>query len=283
MRVLLLGAGGMLAHDLAARAPPEVALTALSRAELDVTDHGALAGAIRDLGPAIVINAAGYARVDDAERERDVAFAVNGVAPGAIGRAAAAARATVVHFSTDYVFDGEANAPYREEDLPNPLNVYGRSKLEGERALRESGAQHLIVRTQWLFGMGGRSFPRTMWERATAGVASRVVDDQVGRPTFTLDLSAAIWRLVGAGACGLMHVANAGTATWYDVARHVYAVAGVPALVTPCRTNEYAAPAPRPAWSVLDTSRLETTIGAPLPPWKDALGRLLAELNAPRR
>jgi len=282
VRVLLLGAGGMLAHDLIAHAPPDVALTPLGRAELDVTDRAALARAIRDLGPAVVINAAGYTRVDDAERERELAFAVNGVAPGAIGRAAAAAHATVVHFSTDYVFDGEANAPYREEDPPHPLNVYGESKLEGERTLAASGAEFLIVRTQWLFGRCGRSFPRTMWERATAGVASRVVDDQVGRPTSTLDLSGAIWRLVGAGACGLMHVANAGTATRYDVAQHVYAVAGVPALVTPCRTNEYATPAPRPAWSVLDTSRSETTIGAPLPPWKDALGRLLAELNAPR-
>lgn len=280
MRVLLLGAGGMLAHDLAAHAPPEVGLTALSRAELDVTDHAALAHAIRDLGPAIVINAAGYTRVDDAERERDMAFAVNGVAPGAIGRAAAAARATVVHFSTDYVFDGEAGAAYREKDPPHPLNVYGESKLEGERTLAASGAEFLIVRTQWLFGGCGRSFPRTMWERATQRLPTRVVADQTGRPTYTVDLARAVWRLVGLGTRGLLHAANAGVATWYDVAHRVFAAAGAPDLVTPCSTADFSTPARRPARAVLETARADALLGGPLPQWEQALDRFLAALRA---
>jgi len=276
VRVLLLGAGGMLAHDLAAHAPPEVGLTALSRAELDVTDHAALACAIRDLGPAVVINAAGYTRVDEAERERELAFAVNGVAPGAIGRAAAAARATVVHFSTDYVFDGEAGAAYREEDPPHPLNVYGESKLAGERALAASGAEFLIVRTQWLFGGCGRSFPRTMWERATQRLPTRVVADQTGRPTYTVDLARVTWRVALEGVRGVLHAANAGVASRYDVARRVFAAAGAEHLVVPCTTTDFPTPARRPAWSVLDSTRLDRLLGVSLPDWEDALRRFLS-------
>ena len=276
MRVLLLGAGGMLAHDLIAHAPPDVALTPLGRAELDVTDHAALARAIRDLGPAVVINAAGYTRVDDAERERGLAFAVNGVAPGAIGRAAAAARATVVHFSTDYVFDGEAGAAYREEDPPHPLNVYGESKLAGERALAASGAEFLIVRTQWLFGGCGRSFPRTMWERATQRLPTRVVADQTGRPTYTVDLARVTWRVALEGVRGVLHAANAGVASRYDVARRVFAAAGAEHLVVPCTTTDFPTPARRPAWSVLDSTRLDRLLGVSLPDWEDALRRFLS-------
>src|SRR5712692_9721032 len=217
VRVLLLGAGGMLAHDLAAHAPPEVALTPLTRAQLDVTEQSAVARAIRDLAPAVVINAAAYTRVDDAERERDLAFAVNGVAPGAIGRAAAAVRATVVYFSTDYVFDGTADAPYHEEDQTNALNVYGASKLEGERTLAASGAEFLIIRTQWLFGARGRSFPRTMWERARARVPSHPGSDQMGRPTSTVELARATWSLVEGGSRGTLHTTNAGQTSWYGL------------------------------------------------------------------
>ncbi len=276
MRVLLLGAGGMLAHDLIAHAPPDVALTPLGRAELDVTDQAALARAIRDLGPAVVINAAGYTRVDEAEKERELAFAVNGVAPGAIGRAAAAARASVVHFSTDYVFDGEAGAAYREEDPPHPLNVYGESKLEGERTLAASGADHLIIRTQWLFGGCGRSFPRTMWERATQHLPTRVVADQTGRPTYTVDLARVTWRVALQGVRGLLHAANAGVATWYDVARRVFAAAGAEHLVVPCTTTDFPTPARRPAWSVLDSTRLDRLLGVSLPDWEDALRRFFS-------
>ena len=278
MRVLLLGAGGMLAHDLAAHAPPDVTLTPLTHAQLDVTEQSAVAHAIRDLAPAVVINAAGYTRVDDAERARDLAFAVNGMAPGAIGRAAAAVRATVVHFSTDYVFDGKADAAYHEEDPPNALNVYGASKLEGERTLAASGAEFLIIRTQWLFGARGRSFPRTMWERARARVSSRAVIDQLGRPTYTVDLARATWRLVEARVRGTLHITNAGQTSWYELAQRVYAAAGAPELVTPCTTAEYRAAARRPARSVLDTTRAEANLGGPLPAWTDALERFLAQL-----
>lgn len=280
MRVLLLGAGGMLAHDLAALAPPGVMLTPLSHAQLDVTDHAALEHAIHDVRPAIVINAAAYTRVDEAERERDLALAVNGVAPGVIGRAAAAARATVVHFSTDYVFDGEGCAAYREEDPTHPLSVYGESKLAGERALAASGAQFLIVRTQWLFGRGGRSFPRTMWERAKKRQATRAVSDQTGRPTSTEDLARATWRLMDAGASGMFHVANQGSVSRYEVASRVFAQEGAHGLLTPCAGRDFPTAARRPAHAVLDTGLADTVLGGPLPVWEESLDHFLQTLRA---
>jgi len=269
----------MLAHDLAAHAPPDVALTPLRRVDLDVTDQAAVARAIRDVRPTIVLNAAGYTRVDEAERERDLAFAVNGVAPGDIGRAAAAVGSMVVHFSTDYVFDGEADAPYPEDARANPLNVYGASKLEGERRLAASGAHHLIIRTQWLFGARGRSFPRTMWERARARQSTRVVHDQLGHPTSAEDLARATWVLVSQGVRGLVHVANEGVASWYDVAQRVFAAAGAAQLVTCLTTADFPTPARRPARAVLETSRANALLGGPLRNWEEALDRFLEGLR----
>lgn len=295
MKVLLLGAGGMLARDVAARPPAGVELIARTKAEVDVTDPRAVASALADVQPDTIINCAAYTRVDEAERERHLALAVNGEAPGIIGKAAVSSipahrsplTPLVIHFSTDYVFDGAARRPYREGDPPQPVNAYGASKLAGERALAESGVRYLVVRTSWLFGLHGRAFPRTMWERATAGKPTRVVNDQVGRPTYTGDLASAVWRLVAAGmaeaAGAILHVANAGTATWYDVARRVFEAAGVPELVTPCTSAEYPTLARRPARSVLDTARYERLAGGPLPSWEDALTRFLATLGAEAR
>ncbi|HXF96007.1 MAG TPA: dTDP-4-dehydrorhamnose reductase [Gemmatimonadales bacterium] len=278
MRVLLLGAGGMLARDLRATAPPQADLLALTRRDLDVADEVSLAGVLHRERPAVVLNAAGYTRVDDAERDQATAFAVNARAPGSIGRAAAAIGAVVVHFSSDYIFDGDRRVPYREDDAPHPLSVYGASKVEGERALQASGAEHLIIRTQWLFGLHGRSFPRTMWERAHRRAPTRVVADQTGRPTCTEDLARATWTLIGLGARGVLHVANSGMATWYDVAREVFQAAGAAELVSPCTTAEYPSPARRPAWSVLDTGRYEAFSRWPLPPWTQAMERFLRRL-----
>jgi dTDP-4-dehydrorhamnose reductase len=139
-----------------------------------------------------------------------------------------------VHFSTDYVFDGKASRPYREDTPTKPVNAYGESKLAGEKALAQTGADWLIVRTQWLFGVNGKSFPRTMWERAHAGLETRVVRDQTGRPTFSHDLAVAVWALIARGTPGVMHVANDGQATWFDVAAHVFARAGRPDGTSRC-------------------------------------------------
>ncbi len=265
----------MLGTDLVAMAPEEVAVIGKTRAQLDITQAAVVERALDEVKPDVVMNCAAYTRVDDAERERDAAFAVNAEAVRTLAHLAT----HVVHFSTDYVFRGDASRPYREDDPRVPLGVYGESKLAGERVLAESGARYTIIRTSWLFGLNGRSFPRTMWERAKAGKPTRVVNDQTGRPAFTRDLAEAVWGLVGHCELPTVHIANAGTATWYDVARRVFEAAGAPELLTPCTTAEYPTPARRPRWSVLDTSRYEDIAGGPLPRWEDALDRFLSEIR----
>jgi dTDP-4-dehydrorhamnose reductase len=279
VRVLLLGAGGMLGHDLLATAPDGVDVVPLARRDLDITDYGGVERAVRDVRPDVIVNAAAYTGVDRAEAEPELAMRVNGEAVGELGRVAKAAGARMVHFSSDYVFDGTAERPYREDDPPHPVNAYGASKLAGETALRASGTEALIIRTQWLFGAHGRSFPRTMWERAARREPTRVVNDQFGRPTYTLDLATATWQLVGSGEGGLVHVANGGVASWFQVAREVFRHAGCSDLVQPCTTAEYPTPARRPRYSVLDTAAFERGIGAALPHWCDAVARFLAQLG----
>src|SRR2546430_11106456 len=173
MRVMVLGAGGMLGHDLVATTPPDVTLFPFPRSRLDITHNEAVAKALGEVRPDVVINAAAYTAVDRAESEPQAAVRVNGAAVGALGRMARAAGARVIHFSTDYVFDGQATRPYREDSPTDPVNAYGTSKLAGETALCASGPEHLVVRTQWLFGVHGKSFPRTTWLRARSGLTTR--------------------------------------------------------------------------------------------------------------
>jgi dTDP-4-dehydrorhamnose reductase len=270
----------MLGHDLRASVPSVVGLSSFAHADLDVTHAGTVRDLIRAERPRFIINAAAFTDVDAAESEpgQTDAFRVNAAAPGVIGAAAAEVGATVVHFSTDYVFDGESGRPYREDDEPNPLNVYGRSKLEGERALRASGAAHLIVRTQWLFGIHGRSFAATMWHRALRGERTSVVADQFGRPTSSRALADAVWRLIERGVTGTVHVVNSGTASWYEIAVRVFTAAGRAGLVQPSVTTEYGAAAPRPRAAVLDSGLYERLTASRLPPWQDALDEFVALL-----
>jgi dTDP-4-dehydrorhamnose reductase len=280
MRAMVLGAAGMLGRDLVATAPPGVELFPFTRAELDITDTRALAATVVELQPDLVVNAAAYTAVDRAESEPQVALRVNGPAVGELGQIARGAGARVIHFSTDYVFDGTSAEPYTEESPTNPVNGYGASKLAGETALTQSGAACLIIRTQWLFGANGRCFPRTMWERATAGTLSRVVSDQFGRPTYSVDLARATWTLIARELSGVLHVTNSGVATWYDIARRVYAACGADELVQPCSTAQFPTPARRPAQAVLDTARSEQALGGPLPPWEEAIDRFLGEIGS---
>ena len=256
MNVVLLGAGGMLARAVESAVPASVALRAITQAELDITDAAALERALAGR-PDWVINCAAWTQVDAAEEHEAEATLVNGTAVGLIGQVAAAHSVRVLHISTDYVFDGQLGRPYREDDAPNPQGAYGRSKLAGERALATvDGGRWTVVRTQWLYG-GGPSFVRTMWQRARAGQASRVVDDQFGAPTHVAELAGVIWRLAGEAAEGIWHAAAGGYTNWYEVARAVYTAVGAKAsLVTPCSTIEYGARAPRPANGRLDTIKI---------------------------
>ena len=271
MRVLLLGASGMLGHDLVGTAPENVTLLPLSRQELDVTNQPALAEAVAHAEPDLIVNAAAYTAVDRAESEPSNAFRVNHEAVVEIGRLAAQHRSRVVHFSTDYVFDGAASMPYSENAAPNPINVYGASKLAGENDLRTTVPAALVIRTQWLFGPHGRSFPRTMLERAMTKAPTRVVMDQVGRPTYTRDLASVTWSLIAKRAQGLIHVANADAASWYDVAREVFSSVRCAELVQPCRSIDYPTQARRPQYTVLDTTLCESTLGTKLRSWRSAL------------
>ena len=275
----MLGSSGMLGSELLRRAPAWAQVNAVSHRDVDVCEPGAVARALERTAADVVINATGYTRVDAAERETRLAMALNSTAVGHIARAGLAAGARVVHFSTDYVFSGNAQRPYHESGQTAPVNAYAQSKVSGEEALRASGVPHLLIRTQWLFGIAGQSFPRTMWERATTGKPTRVVNDQLGRPTYAVDLAHATWELVRRGTTDTIHVANAGEASWYDVARRVFDSVGATALLTPCATADYPTEASRPAYSVLDTSRFDALTQATLPHWCDALDRFLIELS----
>jgi dTDP-4-dehydrorhamnose reductase len=278
----------MLGRALIETAPAAARLAAYPRRALDLLDGMAVADALDRHRPEWVLNAAAWTRVDDAEQAQAEAFAANADAVGTLGVLAAVRGAAVLHVSTDYVFPGAAPRgddgaprPWREDDPTAPLNVYGQSKLAGERALATSGAAWCVARTQWLYGAYGRSFPRTMLARARAGTPSRVVDDQHGAPTHVRDLAAALWALAAAGARGVVHATNAGQATWCDVAREVYALAGAdPALVTPCASADFPTPARRPAWGVLDGARLREAYGVAMRDWRAPLAEFCRDERA---
>jgi dTDP-4-dehydrorhamnose reductase len=285
MKVLLIGANGLLGSDLAATAPRGIELHSTDYEQLDITDVAALSRTLARLQPTVLMNASGYTAVDRAESEPGAAFALNSTAVAALGHLCADRNALVVHFSTDYVFDGQSMHPYPEDAATAPLSIYGASKLAGERALLASGARALVIRSQWLFGQHGKCFPRTMWERAREALPTRVVNNQRGRPTFTVDLARATWKLVELGARGLFHAANSDEATWYDVASQVFRTVGVPDLLSSCGTADYPTSARRPAWSVLDTTKVESVLGHVLRPWQSALREFLESLQteaAPR-
>lgn len=285
----------MLGSSLRATCPGDVSLSAPGHAALDVLADDALAAALDAERPDWVINCVAYTAVDAAESDEPGAWALNAFHPERLGGLAALRGVRVLHVSTDYVFGGAGIAagagpsanpvadvgrrPWREDDACAPVSVYGRTKLLGEQALLDSGAEHLIVRTAWLFGDPGRNFPRTMWERAQLGLTSRVVDDQRGAPTSALDLADWCWALLRADARGIVHASNDGEASWADVAEYVYAAAGRPGMVTRVSSDEYETPAPRPRYSVLDGSRLESLIGVSRRSWQRALDVYLTTLK----
>lgn len=279
MRVFLLGGSGILGTAMRATLPADATLLAPGHAALDVTDAAAVDRHVSEHRPDWIVNCTAYTAVDAAESHEAEAMRLNADAPAFLGAAAKRIGARVLHVSTDYVFGGVGTRPWREDDPVAPLSVYGRTKLEGERRLQASGAEAVIVRTAWLYGETGKSFPRTMWERAQQGLASRVVADQHGAPTNARDLATWCWALVAREARGVVHASNAGQCTWAEVAEGVYAAAGKPGLVTRVSSDEYPVPAPRPRYSVLDCARLESLIETPRRSWEAALDEFLSDLK----
>jgi len=276
-RYLLTGASGMLGLDIR-EALRERDHTALSREELDVTDLESVRRAVQDHD--IVINAAAYTRVDDAETHEDDAFAVNATGARNLAIAAAESHAQLVHISTDYVFDGRATEPYREDAPHNPISAYGRSKAAGERLVLEAHPTGtFILRTAWLYGAGGPNFVATMLRLAATHETVSVVNDQFGQPTWTRDLAHQILTLVDSDApAGVYHATNSGRASWFEFARAVFASTGLnPDRVTPTDSARFPRPAPRPANSVLGHDKWAQVGLRPMQPWQRALKEATSE------
>jgi dTDP-4-dehydrorhamnose reductase len=279
MRVLVTGAGGMLGQDVVAVAQADGdEVIALARGDLDVTDERAVAAAMADEQIDAVVNCAAWTDVDGAESDPDGADEVNALGAEHVANAAAHAGARLVHVSTDYVFDGARSrdeAAYVESDVPAPHSVYGASKLAGEEAVVAAGGSHAIVRSSWLFGVGGRNFVATMLALGAERDEVTVVDDQIGCPTATAHLAPALLTLArDDDAQGLFHVAGGGQCSWYDLAVEAFRQAGIACRVLPCTTAEMPRPAPRPAFSALASERDDAPL---LPPWQEGLTTYLAQ------
>lgn len=292
MRVLVTGRAGQLARALAHAAPDGIALSLHGRDTLDLAVPGAAAMAIAAARPDLVINAAAYTAVDQAESESEAAHRLNAEAPGEIAAACAEAGAALIHISTDYVFDGASARPYREDDPTAPTGVYGASKLAGEAAVRAANPRSVVLRTAWVFSPWGKNFVLTMLRLAETRPELGIVDDQHGNPTSALDIAEACLaiapRLVAAPAddpvWGAYHYAGCGTCTWADFAEAVFAEAGpriggkVP-KVNRIGTKDYPTPARRPANSALDCGKFERTFGVATVPWREALKRVIGMIE----
>lgn len=296
MRVLVAGRVGQIATELVARLPVAGhAVLALEPPELDITDPASIARAFAEFRPEAVINAAAYTAVDRAEDERDLAFAVNATGPALLGEAATRAGIPVVHYSTDYVFDGSKGAPYVEEDAPNPVGVYGASKLEGERRLHAANPRSTTLRTAWVCSPHGGNFVKTMLRLAGEREELRVVADQHGAPTFADDLADAAIALLprlaaapaGDPAFGVFHLTGAPHTTWHEFAQAILAGAAVRGRrvprVVPITTAEYPTKARRPADGRLDCGRAARILGIAAADWRVSLDRCLDALIGPKQ
>jgi dTDP-4-dehydrorhamnose reductase len=283
MRVLVVGAGGQLGRELAGLRGHAHEIVGLTRVECDIAEPGAAAGALQQHRPDAVINCAAWTKVDAAETQPDDAYRANAEGPRLLAEACNAHGVLLCHISTDYVFDGTATSPIPEDAATNPQGAYGASKLAGEQAIREATAGHQIVRTSWLYGMDGPNFVLTMLRLGAERDELPVVADQRGAPTWTGHLAPALLRLIERGTPGTYHLTNGGETTWCDFARAIMQAAHLRARVQPTTTAEYGAPAPRPAYSVLD-NRAWSSIGEPpLPAWESGLSAYLDQRGAALR
>ena len=290
MRLLVTGANGQIGWELARSLMPLGHVTAMTRDTCDLARPDTLPQVIRDVRPDVLVNAAGYTAVDKAEREEALATLVNATAVGVLAQTAREVGALLVHYSTDYVFDGAKAEPYVEDDLPHPLNAYGRSKLAGETAIRDAGGDHLVLRTSWVFAARGHNFVNTILRLARERDELRVVADQVGAPTWARDVADATAQLVagaqqrrGAGqfSSDLLHMTAAGETSWHGFAQAILDRAGLPASSRPAvraiTTEEFPTPARRPRSSRLSCDRLRERYGIALPHWTAGMAGCLAE------
>jgi len=299
IRVLVTGAGGQVGTDVARTLEGRAEVIAHGRDTMDLSDPAQVVARIREARPHAIVNAAAYTAVDRAESEPEVARTVNAVAPGIIAGEARRSNALLLHFSTDYVFDGAKRTPYVETDATHPLGAYGRTKLEGERAVLDSGAAAIVLRTAWVYAPHGRNFMLTMLRLAAKGDPLRVVDDQHGAPTTSLAIARAVAAILAGGpgeiteanvakaaaARGLYHASASGETTWFGFAKAIFEEKArmdpgfVPPRLIPITTSEYPTPAKRPAYSVLDNSRLQRAFGIGLGGWREGLAEAISGLG----
>lgn len=298
-KILLTGVSGQVGHALQQQLALELAnewqIVACDRQQLDLTQPEHIRRAVRDIAPDLIIHPAAYTAVDKAESERELAYAINATAPGVLAEEAATLNAGLIHFSTDYVYDGAKDALYTETDAVNPLSVYGASKLAGEEAIRRIGLPHLILRTSWVYGSYGKNFLKTIIRLAQEREHLRIVADQYGAPTADTAIAKAVtelvtrWHQEDVTQSGVYHLVNSGETSWFGFAseivtqyRALESVRGWPPLavneVQPIAAAEYPTPAKRPANSRLSTAKLEQTFGVTLPEWSIALNQVMAEL-----
>jgi dTDP-4-dehydrorhamnose reductase len=258
MKILIVGCNGMLGTDLMRAFHPPHQVIGIDRPDIDITDLAQCFARVREFRPEVIINAAAFTQVDNCETNEKMAFLVNGEGAGNLSRAAAEIGAAMVHYSTDYIFDGLKKEAYVEEDAPNPQSVYGKSKLVGETLVRQHCPDYLILRTSWLFGQNGANFIRTIISAAKKGTHLQVVSDQRGSPTYSKDLASHSVKMIEARCRLTYHLTNSGSCTWFELASRVIEWAGIRnATIAPVSTLEFPRPAQRPANSILANARLE--------------------------
>ncbi len=285
MNILVTGANGQLGRtfrDLSVEYGHEFIFTSRNAAPetepLDVTDAAAVEKILKARSVDVIINCAGYTDVARAESEPDKAFMLNVHAPAALASAAKSQGATIIHISTDYVYDGTASVPYREADAPNPQSVYARTKLEGDISIINSGARYMIFRTSWLYSNHGKNFFKTISKKASEHPAINVVNNQFGTPTYAVDLARAILGIIDNGQLdmnGIYNYSNEGECSWFDFAKAIVDESGYDCEVLPCSTSDYPSPVKRPAYSVLDKALFKQTFNQTIPSWRASLAQCL--------
>jgi len=271
LKILLTGKNGQVGWELERALPVLGEVIATDRTRFNLADNDGMRRMVREVKPSLIVNAGAYTAVDKAESERELAMQVNAAAPGVLGEEAKRLGALLVHYSTDYVFDGAKRSPYTEDDAPNPISHYARSKLEGERAIAASGCRHLILRTSWVYGPRASNFYQIIRRKAEANEPMLMVDDQTSVPTTSAFVAQHTVTLLRNEATGLLHLVPSGSATRYEFAREVIRTTGSRSTVEPVATSRFPSPARRPAFSVLDNARAAAWLGARLPHWKQLI------------
>ncbi len=280
MKILITGANGMLGSDMINilySCPPlptgeRIEVRGAARADFDITDYNQTIRFLTDAKPDIVIHAAGYTKVDDCESNREIAFKVNAAGTKNVALGCKEIKAKLIHISTDYIFNGKKRTPYLEDDMPEPLSVYGDSKLKGEQAVQDILKDFIIIRTSWLFGKNGNNFVSAILKQSEKTKIIKVVNDQTGSPTYTIDLSRAVEKLILCNAVGIFNVTNNGLCSWHQFAKKILKFAGINgAEVAPITSEELNRPARRPVYSVLDCTKFKSTANYRMRHWEDAL------------